>query len=95
MLGRHIGVAKNMLALNEYLYAWATPEGHGDGNSAHANTPIGRIKVSRRRPNVNKWVAWVKGTVIGRDYVDMDSAKRAAEHKVTKLMEKAKAEGAQ
>lgn len=60
-------------------------------NTAHADTPLGRIKVSRRRPTINKWVAWVRGEVIGRDYIDMDGAKRAAEHKVTKLMEKEKA----
>jgi hypothetical protein len=84
-----------MLGLNEYIYTWVTPEGYADDASAHANTPIGRIKVARRRPNVNKWVAWVKGTVIGRDYGSMESAKRAAEHKVTKLKEKAAAEQGQ
>jgi hypothetical protein len=40
-------------------------------------------------------VVWVKGTVIGRDYGSMDAAKRAAEHKVTKLREKATAEQGQ
>jgi hypothetical protein len=74
--------------LNTYRYAWRTPDGSAPETTAHADTPIGRIKVSKRRPTIHKFVAWVKGEVIGRDYVDMDSAKRAAEHKVTKLMEK-------
>lgn len=74
--------------LNTYRYDWRTPDGTAPESTAHADTPIGRIKVSKRRPNISKWVAWVKGEVIGRDYISMDGAKRAAEHKVTKLMEK-------
>jgi hypothetical protein len=82
------------LGIGTYLYAWRTPDGTAPENTAHADTPLGRIKVSRRRPTINKWVAWVRGEVIGRDYIDMDGAKRAAEHKVTKLMEKEKTEAA-
>ena len=76
------------MELNTYRYAWRTPEGTAPENTAHADTEIGRIKVSRRRPTIHKWVAWVKGEVIGRDYGTMDAAKRAAEHKVAKLQEK-------
>ena len=83
------------MGIGTYLYAWRTPDGTAPENTAHADTPLGRIKVSRRRPTINKWVAWVRGEVIGRDYIDMDGAKRAAEHKVTKLMEKEKAAGAE
>ena len=79
---------KNMVDLNTYIYAWRTPDGSAPEHTAHADTPIGRIKVAKRRPTIHKWVAWVKGEVIGRDYISMDSAKRAAEHKVTKLLEK-------
>jgi hypothetical protein len=69
-------------------YAWRTPEGFGEEHSAHADTPIGRIKVAKRRAQVNKFVVWVKGEVIGRDYINMDTAKRAAETKVKKILEK-------
>jgi hypothetical protein len=71
--------------LNEYKYTWRTPDGSAEGSAAHADTPIGRLKVSRRRGSGSKWVAWVKGSVIGRDYISADTAKRAAEHKVTRL----------
>ena len=70
------------------VYAWRTPDGYAEDHTAHADTPIGRIKVMKRRQNVNKWVAWVKGDVIGRDYINMDTAKRAAENKVRKIMDK-------
>jgi hypothetical protein len=72
------------------VYVWRTPDGYAPDHSAHADTPLGRIKVMKRRQNVNKWVAWVKGEVIGREYINMDTAKRAAENKVRKLIERDK-----
>jgi hypothetical protein len=81
------GVRKEEKQMEETIYKWTTPDGYGPNMSAAADTPIGRIKVNKRRPTVNKYVAWVKGEVIGRDYINMDTAKRAAEHKVTKLLE--------
>jgi hypothetical protein len=69
-------------------YQWHSVDGKPEDGAAHADTPIGRIKVARRRPGVHKFVVWVKGTVIGREYINMDTAKRAAETKVMKIMNK-------
>lgn len=66
------------------IYTWHVST---DGTSAHAETPLCRIKVSRHPMNADKWVAWVRGNVIGRNYVSLASAQRAAEHKVAKLMQ--------
>lgn len=75
-----------MLDVDKYLYQWHSVEGKPEDGAAHAETPIGRIKVARRRPGLQKFVAWVRGDVIGREYINMDTAKRAAETKVTKLL---------
>lgn len=71
-----------------YVYRWQSVDGMAEDGAAHAETPAGRIKVSRRRPGMNKFVAWVRGVVIGREYINMDTAKIAAENKVKKILEK-------
>jgi hypothetical protein len=75
-----------MLDVDKYVYQWHSVEGKPEDGAAHADTQIGRIKVQRRRPGVNKFVAWVRGDVIGREYINMDTAKRAAETKVMKIL---------
>lgn len=69
-------------------YQWHSVEGKAVDSAAHADTPIGRIKVARRRPGLAKFVVWVKGEVIGREYINMDTAKRVAETKVKNMLEK-------
>lgn len=82
------------MAMNFPLtYAWHHIDGMAEDSAAFAETPAGRLKVSKRRPTINKFVAWVRGEVIGRDYINMDTAKRAAETKVKKILEQ-KARGA-
>lgn len=71
-----------------YNYQWHSVDGMAENSAAHAETPVGRIKVARRRPHMQKFVAWVRGDVIGRDYINMDTAKVAAENKVKKIMNK-------
>lgn len=70
------------------VYKWHGIDGMAEGSGSIADTPAGRVKVARRRPNLNKFVVWVRGEVIGRDYVSMETAQRVAETKVKKLMEK-------
>lgn len=60
-------------------YKWVAVDGKAVDSSAQAETPGGRIKVDRRRPGVHKFVARVRGEAIGRDYSNLDGAKRAAE----------------
>lgn len=75
-----------MVEISPLAYKWLSVDGKAEGSAAHADTPLGRLKVARRRPGVNKYVAWVRGEVIGREYISMDTAKHAAEAKIrTKL----------
>lgn len=68
-------------------YVWRHVDGMAEDGAAFAETPAGRVKVSKRRPHINKFVVWVRGEVIGRDYINMDTAKRVAETKVKKILE--------
>lgn len=69
-------------------YKWQQIDGMAEGSGATADTPAGRMKVARRRPGLNKFVAWVRGEVLGREYVSLETAQRVAETKVKKMLER-------
>lgn len=69
----------------ELEYKWESVEGKAEDSASVADSPVGRIKVDRRRPGINKFVARVKGEVIGREYASMYIAQLAAETAAKRL----------
>jgi hypothetical protein len=60
-----------------------------DVDRAYAETPIGNIIAQRSKVIVGRFTARCMGKAIGRHYVSMETAKRAAETKAMKLIAKA------
>jgi hypothetical protein len=55
-----------------------------------AHTSVGRCFVKQWRPGVPRWIAWVNGKVIGRDFDSIDAAMHACESEVIEKLLRAK-----
>lgn len=55
-------------------YDWQPLEGLAFRAARQCDTEIGKCVVKQRRPGQRRWVAWVRGEVIGRDYGNIEAA---------------------